>query len=189
MWCYTISFKIMLKKIFYTVILIASERPSWQEKIVYFFKLILTFAPIAFVLDSFNLWYVDNKQFFSFVIVSLLANMVVGAWYHRKMKTFNWELFWKRNATMWFILIPVYTLLEMLRLTAGDNIVGEGFKVVIQITTLLYPISKALKNFYILSNKQFPPQFIMDKLYRFEKSGDLKDLFDKEEEKEENLNE
>lgn len=83
---------------------------------------------------------------------------------------------------MWAVLIPVYTLLEMLRLTAGDNMIGEGFKVVIQITTLLYPISKALKNFYILSNKQFPPQFIMNKIYNFEKTGDIKEFFNKEKE-------
>lgn len=182
MWCYTLPLKLMLKKIFYTVILVASERPTWQEKIVYIFKLIVTFGPVAFFLESLNLWYVDNKQFFSFVLLSLILNMGVGAWYHKKMKTFSWEKFWKRNAMMWAILIPVYTLLEMIRLTAGDNFIGESFKVLIQITTLLYPISKALKNFYILSNKQFPPQFIMDKIYRFEKTGDLNELLDKDKE-------
>lgn len=182
MWCYTLPLRIMLKKIFFTIILIAADRPTWQEKLTYLFKLIITFGPIAFLLDSLNFWYSDNKQFFSFVIASLILNMVVGAWYHKKMKSFNWEQFWKRNSQMWAILIPVYALLEMLRLTAGDNLIGESFKVLIQITTLLYPISKALKNFYILSNKQFPPKFIMDKIYRFEKNGDIKELFDKDKE-------
>jgi hypothetical protein len=56
--------------------------------------------------------------------------------------------------------------------------VGESFKILIQVVTLLYPVSKVLKNIYILSNKQFPPAFIMDKIYNFEKNGDLKDLFD-----------
>lgn len=182
MWCYTLPLKIMFKKIFFTIILVADEKPTYYEKLAYLFKLIMTFAPIAFMLESFNLWYIDNKQFFSFVLGALLINMFVGAWYHRKMKTFSWELFLKRNALMWAVLIPVYALLEMLRLTAGDNMIGEGFKVVIQITTLLYPISKALKNFYILSNKQFPPQFIMNKIYNFEKTGDLKEFFNKEKE-------
>ncbi len=78
---------------------------------------------------------------------------------------------------MWIILVLVYGLLEMLRITAGNNFVGEGFKVLIQVMTLLYPISKALKNIYILSNKKFPPSFIMDKIYTFEKNGDLNNLF------------
>jgi len=182
MWCYTLPLKIMLKKIFFTIILVADEKPTYYEKLIYIFKLLMTFSPIVILLEAFNLWYVNNKQFFSFVLGALLINMFVGAWYHRKMKTFSWELFLKRNALMWAVLIPVYTLLEMLRLTAGDNMIGEGFKVVIQITTLLYPISKALKNFYILSNKQFPPQFIMNKIYNFEKTGDIKEFFNKEKE-------
>ena len=163
MWCYTLPLRLMLKKIFYTVILCAYDKPTWQEKAVYTFKLILTFAPIAFLLDSFNLWYKDNSQFFSFIICALLINMGVGVMFHIKM---------------WVVLIVTYALLEMLRLTAGNNLVGEGFKVMIQITTLLYPVSKALKNIYIWSEKQFPPQFIMDKIYNFEKTGDIKELFD-----------
>jgi len=172
--------KIMLRKMFYSIILVADDKPTIYEKLTYLTKLVLTFAPIAFVLDGLNYWYKSNSQFFAFVLGALLINMFVGAWYHRKMKTFSWELFLKRNTLMWAVLIPVYTLLEMLRLTAGVNMIGEGFKVVIQITTLLYPISKALKNFYILSNKQFPPQFIMDKIYNFEKTGDIKEFFNKD---------
>ena len=75
------------------------------------------------------------------------------------------------------VLIVVYFLLEMLRLTMGENVIGEGFRSVIQVSTLLYPSSKALKNLYILSNKQFPPKFIMERLYKFEQTGDLKDLY------------
>jgi hypothetical protein len=178
MWCYTLPLRLMLKKIFYTVILCAYDKPTWQEKAVYTFKLILTFAPIAFLLDSFNLWYKDNSQFFSFIICALLINMGVGVMFHIKMKTFDWVEFFKKNGKMWVVLIVTYALLEMLRLTAGNNLVGEGFKVMIQITTLLYPVSKALKNIYIWSEKQFPPQFIMDKIYNFEKTGDIKELFD-----------
>lgn len=181
MWCYTLPFRIMLRKIFYTIILFAYDRPSWQEKFWYTIKLIMTFGPIAFVLDSFNFWYKDNRQFFSFVIVALLINTIVGVIFHLKMRTFDWVEFFKKNGKMWSVLIITYILLEMLRLTAGDNLVGEGFKVLIQITTLLYPISKALKNIYIWSDNQFPPKFIMDKIYNFEKSGDLKELFNKEE--------
>ena len=110
MWCYTLPLKIMFKKIFFTIILVADEKPTYYEKLAYLFKLIMTFAPIAFMLESFNLWYIDNKQFFSFVLGALLINMLVGAWYHRKMKTFSWELFLKRNALMWAVLIPVYAL-------------------------------------------------------------------------------
>jgi len=167
-----------MKKIICDIILIADSRPTVIEKLNYFINIIATFGPIAYLLNGFNLWFLDNERFFSFVIICLAANMIIGVWYHHKMKTFSWEFFFKRNLLMWCVLIVVYTMLEMLRLTAGDNIIGEGFKVLIQVTTLLYPISKVLKNVYILSNKQFPPAFIMEKIYNFEKTGNLKDLFD-----------
>jgi hypothetical protein len=139
--------------------------------------LIVTFGPIAYILDGLNLWFENNQQFSSFVIICLLVNLLVGVRYHNKMGTFCWKEFFIKNIEMWVILVLVYGLLEMLRITAGNNIVGEGFKVLIQVMTLLYPISKALKNIYILSNKKFPPSFIMDKIYTFEKNGDLNNLF------------
>jgi hypothetical protein len=167
----------LIKKILCNTILIADTKPTFFEKLNYFLNIIFTCGPVAYLLQGFNSWFSTNQQFSTFVIICLASNMGVGAWYHHKMNTFSWEHFFKRNLLMWAVLIIVYAMLEMLRLTAGENIVADGFKVLIQITTLLYPISKVLKNIYILSNKQFPPEFIMEKIYNFEKNGDLKDLF------------
>lgn len=150
----------MFKKVYYSTILLADNHPTWIEKLQYLIKLLMAFAPIAYALDGLNLWFTNNKQFASFVIVCLAVNMLVGIKYHLKMKSFDWKEFLKKNSEMMVIVIVVYALLEMLRLTAGDNIIGESFKVLIQITTLLYPVSKALKNIYILSNKQFPLSLI-----------------------------
>lgn len=172
----------MLKKIGCALILYSYDDLSFSEKIEIRIKILMTFAPIAFILDAFNFWYKDNKQFFSFIIVSLSLNMIVGAVFHLKNKTFNWREFWLKNIGMWVILIPVYTMLEFLRLTAGENIAGELFKTTIQLTTLLYPISKTLKNCYILSNKQFPPKFIMERIYKFEQNGNIEELISKKEE-------
>lgn len=159
------------------MILMVDNRPTVLEKLHYLIGLIVTFGPIAYILDGLNLWFENNQQFSSFVIICLLVNLLVGVRYHNKMRTFCWKEFFIKNIEMWVILVLVYGLLEMLRITAGNNIVGEGFKVLIQVMTLLYPISKALKNIYILSNKKFPPSFIMDKIYTFEKNGDLNNLF------------
>lgn len=159
------------------MILIADNRPSLIEKLSYLVSLVGTLAPVAYLLDGLNLWFSTNQQFSSFILVCLMVNMFVGAIFHNKMGTFDWVELFKKNVLMWVVLIVVYAMLEMLRLTAGENFIGEGFKILIQTMTLLYPISKALKNIYILSNKQFPPAFIMDKIYNFDKNGDLKDLF------------
>lgn len=173
-----------IKETLCKIILLVDARPTFTEKIGYLFQVIGTFTPIAYLLDGLNLWFKTNQQFSSFILICLLVNMIVGAIFHSRMKTFNWVELFKKNIVMWVVLIVVYTMLEMLRLTAGDNFIGEGFKILIQVSTLLYPVSKVLKNVYILSNKQFPPAFIMDKIYNFEKEGNLQELFniDKKEE-------
>lgn len=170
-------FKAMIRKLFCDVILIADTTPTFLEKVKYFITIIAAFTPVAFILNQISQWFSDNTQFAAFVLSCIIINIIVGACFHLKMKSFSWELFIKRNSLMIAVLIVVYFLLEMLRLTMGENIVGEGFRSVIQVSTLLYPSSKALKNLYILSNKQFPPKFIMERLYKFEQTGDLKDLY------------
>ena len=180
MWCHFIKLSDMFKKIYYSIILLADTHPTYVEKFQYLVKLLMALAPVAYILEGLNLWFITNKQFASFVIICLAINMLVGIKYHLKMKSFRWSEFLKKNSEMMVVVIVVYILLEMLRLTAGTNLIGESFKVLIQVTTLLYPISKALKNIYILSNKQFPPAFIMEKIYHFEKDGNLGDLFGKE---------
>lgn len=168
----------MIKRAVSQIILLSADKPTIFEKLVYFGSLIIRIGPIAYLLDGFNFWFQTNQQFSSFVLICLLANMIVGGIFHKKMHTFSWKEALKKNIGMWIILIIVYVLLEILRITVGDNVVGEGFKVLIQITTLMWPVSKALKNIYILSEKQFPPSFIMDRVYNFEKTGSVKDLFD-----------
>ena len=182
MWCEFIKLSTMLRKIFYSLILCSYDGVSLSVKLQYVTKLILTFIPLAFVLDGFGLWFSENSMFFSFILYTLVINMIVGLWYHIKLNTFSWKEFFVKNITMWVVILLAYPILEFMRLIAGDNLAGEVFKVTIQIATILYPASKILKNIYVLSNKQYPPSFIMDKIYKFEKDGDVKDLFNKKEE-------
>lgn len=166
-----------MKKLFYTLILSADHTSSIKGRLQYAGEVLLKLAPLAYILDLMNWWFTDNKQFGTFICIAILVNMVVGAVKHLKYKSFNFHLFFARNCMMIFVVCMVYVMLEMLRYTAGSNIVGEIFKVLIQVTTLMYPTSKVFKNCYILSNGKYPPEFIMQRLYNFEKHGDLQDLF------------
>lgn len=179
-------FKAILAK----TILLSTEHPTFLEKCKYVWDIILHLAPIVMLLELANFWFAENKQFGLFVCLTLFANMGVGIWYHLKRKTFNIKLFFYRNIEMIGVVVIVYFLLEMLRYTAGDNIVGEIFKAVIQVMTLLYPISKTFKNIYILTKGKYPPKFIMLRLYNFDKNGDLSEFFktNKNEEPVDNIN-
>lgn len=157
--------------------LIAYDNLSWQEKIHYYYKVIIQSAPVAFILAFIGAWFQENSEFSLFLCVALLLNMIVGAWSHTKQNTFSWLEFFQGNVIMIAVVVIVYAMLEMLRHTVGDNIVGEAFKITIQLTTLLYPTSKVFKNIFILTAGKYPPEFIMNKLYNFEKNGDLSEFF------------
>ena len=170
-------------KRFLAQLMLASEGGidiPWTERIYLALLAIIKSAPIVFLLNIFNAWFVDNQKFFVFMLYTLIANMIAGVWRHRKEKSFSWEKFFEKNFQMWIIIIMTYPLLEMLHIITGDNMISDVFTVIIQLSTLLYPGSKLLKNMYIISNKQFPPTFIMERLYKFQKTGNPDTVFRKD---------
>lgn len=166
-----------MNKLLAKLILITAKEPTSEDRMRYIWDCIIHFAPVAFLLDILNWWFKENQQFGTFICVALVINLLVGALYHLKLKTFSPKQFLLKNMEMAGVLIIVYIMLEMLRYTAGDNLAGEIFKITIQITTLLYPTSKVMKNIFIITEGKYPPEFIMNKLYNFEKNGDLSDFF------------
>lgn len=170
--------KELVLKYFARLVLISEPLVKISDRVDYFKAILVRLAPVAFVLETIQWWFSDNKQFGQFMCIALFINMVIGIWFHVSNKSFTWEDFFLKNGRMTAIVIVVYVMLEMLRYTAGDNIAGELFKITIQLTTLLWPTSKVFKNVYILSGGEFPPEFIMNKLYNFEKNGDLKAFFE-----------
>lgn len=149
---------------------------TFWDKIRYLIILLSSSSPIVYIVREIGAWFENNSQFVSFLLVVFCINMAVGIVFHKSKNTFSWEEFFKRNALMWFVCVCVYWVLEMLRITVGDNSIGEVFGITIQLVTLLYPISKILKNIFILTGGKHPPEFIMNRLYNFEKTGDPNDL-------------
>lgn len=167
------------------MILSADDKVPVLERIYFYIITLVKSSPFAYLLFFANMWFVDNQQFSMFVCVAILANMIVGVITHLAKNTFNWIEFFKGNIIMVFAISMTYVMLEMLRYTAGHNIAGELFKITIQVTTLLYPVSKVLKNIFILTDGKYPPEFVMNKLYNFEKNGDLKQFFNQKNENDE----
>lgn len=167
----------VLRKMLCGTLLITDNNPTFIDKLIYAFAALLTLSPIVFILNQITIWFSTNRKFATLIVLVILINLFVGVWYHLKMRTFSWEEFLFKNCIMVAILILSYTLLESLVLIVGNNMIAEGFRVTIQLATLFYPASKALKNLYILSNKEFPPAFIMEKLYKFEQTGDIAELY------------
>lgn len=167
----------LLKTLFARTILLTDPCVEFYDRIDYYISIFIRIAPVAYIMKEFNWWYSDNEQFAKFMCWALIINMGVGIWFHLKQNTFSFKEFFIRNLEMAVLVYVVYFVLELLRYTAGDNIAGDIFKVSMQISTLLYPISKVLKNCFILSNGKIPSEYIMKRMYNFEKNGDLAAFF------------
>lgn len=166
-----------MKRIIARLILVSDVSPNIWDRIKYVWSIFIHFAPVAFALDLVDWWFTENRQFGTFMCIALLMNLGVGAWAHMRGGTFCFKHMIVRNVEMGIVVIVGYTMLEMLRYTAGDNFAGELFRISIQVMTLMFPTSKVLKNIFIISNGKYPPEFIMNKMYNFEKNGDLSKLF------------
>lgn len=166
-----------MKRIFAHLILVTDSNIEFSDRLQYAWHSITTLAPIAFLLNLMGWWFTENEQFSVFTCIALVINMLVGAWFHFANGTFSPKEFLLKNAEMGFVIVAVYLMLEMLRYTIGDNVVGDAFKVLIQCMTLLYPTTKIFKNIFLMTKGKYPPEFIMNRLYNFEKNGDLNEFF------------
>lgn len=187
----------MLKKIYFSIILYGCStkvpdglkflrvpQTSFQldltEKMQYLFKLVLTFMPFVYLLNIFHAWFPNNQVFFQVLVWTLLVNLLVGAKVHWVSETFSVKVLLLKNIEMCIIILLTYPILEGINTITGENVVGKVFQWSIQIGTILYPGGKVFKNIYIWSNGKYPPEFIMKKLYKFEKDGNVEELINKE---------
>lgn len=170
-----------LTMFFYSLIVAADSQFNWIERTFAWIKIafisILASSFIISLKSEFNIWFTDNQKFVNGFVLVLFANIIFGMWRHMKTKSFDWKQFFIKNILMMVLVSSVYLILHRLHLSSGDNMLSEGFEAFIQVLTLFYPTSKAIKSIYIISNGTYPPDFIMKKIYNFEKEGDLKDLF------------
>ena len=149
-----------------------------RDRIYYFFIAFFKSIPLLMLYSYFSMWKDKNEFFYAGICTALLLNALVGGVYHFKTGTFDIKEFLVKNTEMVFIIVAVYISLSLLNIPLDESEMGKIFKSVVQLTTLLYPVSKILKNAFILTNGKFPPQFVMKALYNYEREGKLKDFFD-----------
>lgn len=171
-----INFKILLVKFYCNLLILGDSNFSNIEKINSWWEVIKRLAPASFILGILGFWFDNNVHFFLGAISFIILNMGLGMVMHWKRKTFNWEDFWKKTLTMSIVIIIAYYVLEVVLSIAGTGVIVSGFRAVLQAATLLYPGSKILKNVFILSRGEYPPEWLMKKVYNFNKNGDLKEF-------------
>jgi hypothetical protein len=171
----------LFQNIYFSFIFLADDSYNKRiflfEKLTVFGKLLVTFGPLAFILNLINAWFLTNREFVSGFICVVIINAIFGMLQHKKMRTFRWEIFLQKTSIMLLCVIAIYILLSIIGNFTGDSFVAEGFQIFIQVSTLFYPVSKAIKSIHILSGGEYPSEFIMKKFYNFKKDGDVQEFF------------
>lgn len=176
-----------MKKILAHLILLGDPLSVPPSDLFRYFGTVMAVAvPTTLIAESAILWFNSTIIFWSILMLILCINMVVGAYVHFTiLKTFTWKDFILKNAVMWGICAVSFVVLDSVRFIYSGvnsnpkeslNLGAEMFSRLLQISTILFPGSKIIKNIYIISEGKYPPEFIMKRLYTFEKSGDLSKL-------------
>lgn len=161
------------------VLLFSSKtKISWYDRLEYFLDVALKSAPLLFLYGFFSEWYEENELFAISISTALFVNLLVGARFHWMKGTFDLgKMLWK-NLDMLVVVAGVYFLLDALGTPLRESMAGIAFKKIIEFITILYPVSKSLRNVFILTDGKHPPKFVIQALYQYEKDGKLKDFFD-----------
>lgn len=154
------------------------DKIQLRDRIYYFFIAFFKSIPLLMLYSYFSIWREKNELFFAGISFILFLNMVVGAIYHAKAGTFDIKHFLTGNATIMLVITVVYISLSVLSIPINETETGKIFQSVVQFMTLMYPVSKIVKNVFVLTGGKYPPQFIMKALYNYEREGKLKDFFD-----------
>lgn len=151
---------------------------KWQDKTRYFVDVVIKSTPFLFVYTLWSQWYDNNRVFALSISSALLLDLIVGIRYHWKRGTFNIGIMLRKEIEMLFVVVSVYILLRVLANPLLDSFAGSIFVGTIEFISVLYPVSKALKNIFIITDGKHPPKFVIQALYNYEKEGKLKDFFD-----------
>lgn len=154
------------------------DKIQLRDRIYYFFLAFFKSIPLLMLYSYFSVWREKNELFFVGISFILFLNMVVGAIYHAKAGTFDIKHFLTGNATIMLVITVVYISLSVLSIPINETETGKIFQSVVQFMTLMYPVSKIVKNVFVLTGGKYPPKFVMKALYNYEREGKLKDFFD-----------
>ncbi|EGD34715.1 hypothetical protein [Capnocytophaga sp. oral taxon 338] len=161
----------------------SGEKIALRDRLYYLVITLVHSTPLVFVGSYFSAWLQLHEPFLLGIGVALFLNMAVGALYHLHQHSFNLWQFLYKNAKMMAVISVVYILLALLNVPLAKTASGELFESTIELMTLLYPVSKAIKHIFILTHGKYPPQWIIKALYNYEKEGKLKEFFNMNNEK------
>lgn len=145
-------------------------------------------SPFAMIFEKLSHWGLENSDYILVVMTAIGIDHFLGTIKHLKDGDFTW----KKNVIGVTVKLGLIVLMGFLFeglqvIVQSDSIVKEYMIIVTRLIVFLYPAGSAFGNSAILTNGKFPPQAWIDKLTRFQRDLDPKDLTKKQQANETNI--
>ena len=151
-----------------------------------FFSLVVSTVPAIpiSIVDRLSGWYIENSIFLTMVFIILALDHAFGSIVHLYIKKdFNRKKNLIGLLVKGFSVCAGYVLFEMVRQIVQDvEFISIYFRVVLQITVIMYPGGSLMKNLSILTNGKFPPAALFKKFEKFNEDLDLNNFKTKNDE-------
>ena len=134
-----------------------------RDRVYYFFVAFFKSIPLLLLYAYFSTDREQNAIFYASIGVLLLLDMLAGAWYHFKKGDFDFVDLFKGTITKMLLITIAFISLSLLNIPLSRSGWGNAFEITIQM----------------ISKGKFPPEFFMRTLYNYEKSGKLREFYEK----------
>lgn len=120
-------------------------------------------------------WYIDNRVFLTLVFIAVAIDHLLGSYVHLIIaRDFSPRKNVSGLLVKGFSVCAGYVLFEMIHQIMKDvDFVAIYFKVVLQLTVMIYPVYSALKNLSLINGGSFPPEIWFRKFEGFNKDLDI----------------
>jgi hypothetical protein len=122
-------------------------------------------------------WYLERETYLIILAFSLIADLILGVWKHFENHSFSFERmllgFTKKLAFSIVFYFFSEAFLQILQDAKFESLAITGF---LRILLFAWPAGNVMVNMGILTGGKFPPLFVLNKIAKFNKTGDLKEL-------------
>jgi hypothetical protein len=146
----------------------------FDKNIGSYFEALCTIIPIAALLSISDMLLGADHLFLMIIFISVFIDAVLGIFKHAKQKTLSANEFIIgqviKLAIAYINIFIFHSIAYSVKETGFINtyIINSG-----NLSSLLYVVSSIFSSIYVISNKKFPPQYILDKIDSFFKTGKL----------------
>lgn len=172
-----LNIKNVITIFFFNVLILSDKSFKKIERFISWCKVNLILTPLAYLIEGIGLWLNDNHVFVTLSFVCIVINAIYGMCVHHFiLKDFSWIKFFAKTIIMLTAVILTYSVLEIILILAKQSTATDLARITIQISVIIYPISKILKNIHISTGGEFPAEWLMKKIYNYNKEPNLSKL-------------